>query len=195
MFRRAADGEQVLEHLHHAAGRERPGDFDCQTLAGELVKDDEHPQLAALLGPVFDKVVAAEMVESQTPLPYTAILAASGGCAQSPTFPLLSVDLHPFLPPQSLDPRVINFPATFLPDVVNPGTPEARSPAGDPPHLRQVLGLVRTAMQDVTLRAPRQIKDPADTSLRNSVWPQATTHLGYRASSPLGAHPFGRAAT
>src|SRR5687767_13564895 len=78
---------------------------------------------------------------------------------------------------------------------MHPRTAEPRAASGDPSHRREELLVISGATLHVALRPPRLLKHSADSTLRNSIRPQAATHLADRAPPPLGAHQFPWAAS
>ena len=102
-----------------------------------------------------------------------------------------------------IEPPAIDDPASFrqaqeqltVQQLVPEAAVETFRVAVLPRALFQKLRFVRTATSNVPLRSAGLTKNTAGTTLRNSLGPQTTTHLGDRTSSPLGAHQFGRAAS
>ncbi len=78
---------------------------------------------------------------------------------------------------------------------MHPRTAEPRATTGNPSHLRQELLIISWPTLHVTLRPPRLLEHPADSTLRNSIRPQTATHLADCAPTPLGAHQFPWAAS
>ena len=108
---------------------------------------------------------------------------------------LLSGNLHVFLPPQSLDPLVINTPTISNQLPKGALAAETGPLTGDPAHLREEPGFVRSATQSITLRVAGLAQHPTGPPLRNLFRPQTTTHLRDRAAASFGAHQFPLAAS
>lgn len=85
--------------------------------------------------------------------------------------------------------------AALLESEVNAGTSETRPPSGDPPHLVQQFRFVRSTTLRVPLRAAGLPQHAADATLRNLLWPQATTDFVRCTTPSLGAHQFPLAAS
>ena len=62
--------EKIREPLEHVLRVEAPGDVDGQALAGVLIHDREHPQLAPVPRRVLDEVVGPDVVLSLRPQPH-----------------------------------------------------------------------------------------------------------------------------
>jgi hypothetical protein len=75
VLRCAAEGEQVLQHQQHVAGRERPADFRRQAFPGELVDHDQDLPLPTVLGPVDQEVAAPDVMAVRRPMTDAAVLA------------------------------------------------------------------------------------------------------------------------
>jgi hypothetical protein len=57
MARHTAQDEQGGERINDVDRLLLAGDPDGEALAGELIDDVEHPELAAVMGAILDKVV------------------------------------------------------------------------------------------------------------------------------------------
>src|SRR5215210_1342013 len=69
MARNTAQDEQVREHIDHINCLQLPAHPDGQALAGELVDDVEHAELAPVMGAILDKVIGPDMVGILWPQP------------------------------------------------------------------------------------------------------------------------------
>lgn len=64
-----AQDEKVGEDVDHVDGRQLTTDPDRQALVGEFVDDVEHPELPAVMRPVFDEIVGPDVVSVLWPQP------------------------------------------------------------------------------------------------------------------------------
>ena len=103
--------------------------------------------------------------------------------------------LHAFLSPEPFNAFVIRLPATLAQGIINSWATPSRAATGNSPHLRQNFRLVRRSTFCITLRTARLAKHLARPTFRNTIRPQATTHVLYSASLPLRAHQFPFAAS
>ena len=71
MARHAPQDEEVGQDVDHVGALELAGDPDRQALAGELVDDVQHPDLPAVVGSGFHKVVRPDVVGALRPKPDT----------------------------------------------------------------------------------------------------------------------------
>ena len=62
--REASREEELGQRLDHVPGREFASHADHQTLPGELVDDNQHPEVAAVDRPILDEIVRPDVIGS-----------------------------------------------------------------------------------------------------------------------------------
>ena len=107
MLRHAAQDEEVGQDVDDVGGFELPVDPDRQAFPRELVDDIQHAVLPSVMGAILDEVVGPDMVGPLGPQTDAGPVAQPEPAA----FRLPGWDLQPLLPPDPLDPLVVDHPA------------------------------------------------------------------------------------
>src|SRR5690606_6590066 len=102
-----AQDKQVRQGVDDISRVELAIDADRQALPGELVDDVAHPELPAIMGPAFDKVIGPAMVGMLRPKPD----ARSVLQPEPSSLRLLLGNLQPLPPPDALDAFGVHRPA------------------------------------------------------------------------------------
>ena len=105
----APQDEEVGQNVDDIDCLELAGDTDRQAFMGKLVEHVEHPIPASIMGAVLDKVVRPDVIAVLRPQPD----ARSVRQPEPAALGLLLGDLEPLASPDTLDPLVVDEPASL----------------------------------------------------------------------------------
>ncbi len=107
MIGRAMSDKEVGQHVKDIVRYQSPGDFDGQTLPGELVDHRQHAEGPAIVGPGLDEVIGPDMILPERP-------QSDAGSVIEPepaALGLFGWNLQPLPSPDALNPLVVHMPA------------------------------------------------------------------------------------
>lgn len=167
MLRHAAQNEEIGQDVDDVGGVELAIDADRQRLMRELVDHVEHAILPSLMGSVLDEVVGPDMVG-----PLGAQPDARSVIEPKPASPgLFGWNLQPLLPPDALDPLVVDHPARLAAQKLGDlAIAVAAIAAGQCNNVVGQLLLIVPAARNAALRGAMLPQSTIYPALRHALW-------------------------